>query len=327
LTRNSVVDLKGKTMHRIIQLLRTHRPWQRLTLLVVLALLVGVNLLPVAAQTREPPLLPGPDQPSNHGPWFQIVCPTGQRLHDDPIVHPNRPGAAHEHQFFGSRAANAFATYERLRSGGTTCQDSADTAAYWIPTLYDERGVRRTPRRVRAYYYAHSDDRSALRAFPPDLRIIAGDARATSPQPRGVIQWLCRRHNNQSRMQPLTSSNPPRCRSDEYLSLSIIFPDCWDGVNLDSSDHRRHLAYADSRKRCPSTHPVKLPRLRLSATYEDRGFTGGNFTLGGPRGSHYALPASAMHADFWNGWRQSALEEYVNGCLRRGRTVRGNPCT
>jgi hypothetical protein len=46
------------------QLLRTQRPWQRLALLVVLALLVGVNLLPVAAQTREPPLLPGPGQRS-----------------------------------------------------------------------------------------------------------------------------------------------------------------------------------------------------------------------------------------------------------------------
>ena len=49
--------------------------------------------------------------------------------------------------------------------------------------------------------------------------------------------------------------------------------------------------------------------------------------VGGQRGEHHALPWTAMHADFWNTWRQSALEEYVNGCLRRGRTVRGNPCT
>ena len=300
----------------------------RLMLLTLLALVLGVNVPPAAAhEGDEPPLLPGPAQPSNHGPWFQIVCPTGQRSHDDPIVFPGRPGATHEHQFFGNQTTDAFSTYERLSNGGTTCKDSADTAAYWAPTLYDANGLKHTPRRVRAYYYAHSDDRDELRPFPANLRVIAGDARATSAQPRGVINWLCRRHANQSQGLPLASTNPPRCNSDAYLSLSIAFPDCWDGVHLDSSDHRRHMAYADSQKRCPATHPVKLPRLRLSFTYEDKSFTGGNFTLGGPRGDHRALPWYAMHADFWNSWRQSALEEYVNGCLKRGRTVRDNPCT
>jgi hypothetical protein len=34
-----------------------------------------------------------------------------------------------------------------------------------------------------------------------------------------------------------------------------------------------------------------------------------------------------MHADFWNAWRPSAFQEYLDGCLKRARTVRGNPCT
>jgi len=319
--------MKGFSMHRFTHPPLALRSWHRLAMFLLLLLVLGAHAPPAAAQEREPPLLPGPSEPSNHGPWFQIVCPTGQRLHDDPIVFPNQPGAAHEHQFFGNRATDAFSTYARLVSGETACADKADTAAYWVPTLYDANGVLHTPRRVRAYYNAHSSDRAALRAFPPNLRIIAGDARATSSQPRGVINWLCRRHADQSQGLPLLSTNPPRCTTDAYLSLSISFPDCWDGVHLDSSDHRRHMAYADDKKRCPATHPVKLPRLRLSFTYEDKGFSGGTFSLGGPHGDHHTLPWYAMHADFWNTWRQSALEEYVNGCLRRGRTVRGNPCT
>jgi hypothetical protein len=314
-------------MYRFTHALRAHVFCQRLALLLLVALVLGVHVPPAAAQGSEPPLLPGPAEPSNHGPWFQVICPTGQRSHDDPIVFPGQAGAAHEHQFFGNRTTDAFSTYERLRAGGTTCKDSADTSAYWVPALYDANGVRHTPRRLRAYYYAHSDDKSLIRPFPANLRIIAGSARATEPQPRGVINWLCRQHGNQGPNRPLASSNPPRCDRDEYLSLSITFPDCWDGVNLDSSDHRRHMAYADARKRCPATHPVKLPRLRLSVTYEDKGFTGGTFTLGGPKGDHHALPSTAMHADFWNAWRPSAFEEYLNGCLRRGRTVRANPCT
>jgi hypothetical protein len=318
--------MKGFCMHRLTYVFRDQWLWQRLTLLLLLAIVLGVHAPPAAAQSDEPPLLPGPSQPSNHGPWFQIICTTGHRLHDDPIVFPNQPGAAHEHQFFANRGTDAFSTYARLVGRATTCSDSGDTAAYWVPTLYDANGVLHTPRRVRAYYYAHSSDRGALRAFPPDLRIIAGDARATGAQPRGVITWLCRRHADQSKALPLASSNPPRCNSDAYLSLSISFPECWDGVRLDSSDHRRHMAYSDEKKRCPSTHPVKLPRLRLSITYEDKGFTGGSFTLGGPRGHYHALPWYAMHADFWNTWQQAALEQYVDGCLRQGRTVRGNAC-
>ncbi|HMO57200.1 MAG TPA: DUF1996 domain-containing protein [Roseiflexaceae bacterium] len=280
----------------------------------------------VSAQQSEPPLLPAPDHDMNNGPWFQMVCTLGDRRHDDPIVFPGQPGVSHEHQFFGAKSVTAFGSYAKLSTGGTTCNDKADTAAYWVPVLYDEQGVVRSPKRVRAYYFANTSDRNTLRAFPPNLRIIAGDGRATSTQPQGVIHWQCRNRRDQSAGRPLASANPPRCDRDEYLSLGIRFPDCWDGVNLDSSDHRRHMAYADTRMRCPSTHPVKLPKLRLSITYEDGAFTGGNFTLGAPRGHHHALPTTAMHADFWNTWRQSALEEFVEGCLKRGRSVRATSC-
>lgn len=270
-----------------------------------------------ATQSIESPLLPGPTYKTNDGPFFQVHCSLGQRLKDDPIVFPNQPGASHEHQFSGAKIINAFSSYETLTRGGTSCNDLNDTAGYWAPTLYDEQGILRSPLRIKAYYYANSSGtRTTLKAFPRNLRIIAGDPRATGPQPVGVIDWFCRNRTNQDKGLPLTSSNPPRCKSDEFLSLSIRFPDCWDGVNLDSSDHRRHMAYSSQSMVCPSTHPVKLPKLRLSVVYEDKAFTGGNFTLGAAPGQQRALPWYAMHADFWNTWQQSALEKQVNECLR-----------
>jgi len=41
---------------------------------------------------------------------------------------------------------------------------------------------------------------------------------------------------------------------------------CWDGKNLDSPDHKSHVAYgqgagASGGGACPSTHPVKLPQI------------------------------------------------------------------
>ncbi|MBC8162370.1 MAG: DUF1996 domain-containing protein [Roseiflexaceae bacterium] len=281
-----------------------------------------------AKQNNESPLLTGPTHKTNDGPFFQVHCSLGQRLRDDPIVFPNQPGASHEHQFSGAKVINAFSSYETLTRGGTSCNNLNDTAGYWAPALYDSRGVLRSPFRIKAYYYANnSGTKTTLRAFPRNLRIIAGDPRATGPQPVGVIDWFCRNRTNQDKGLPLARTSPPQCDSDEFLSLSIRFPDCWDGVNLDSSDHRRHMAYSSERMLCPSTHPVKLPKLRLSVVYEDKAFTGGNFTLGGTS-QQRGLPWYAMHADFWNTWQQSPLEKLVNDCLKSSAngTTRPSGC-
>ncbi len=201
----------------------------RVLLLIALVLILSMLVIvpAVSAQQSEPPLLPAPDHDMNNGPWFQMVCTLGDRRHDDPIVFPGQPGVSHEHQFFGAKSVTAFGSYAKLSTGGTTCNDKADTAAYWVPVLYDEQGVVRSPKRVRAYYFANTSDRNTLRAFPPNLRIIAGDGRATSTQPQGVIHWQCRNRRDQSAGRPLASANPPRCDRDEYLSLGIRFPDCY----------------------------------------------------------------------------------------------------
>jgi len=286
----------------------------------------GSRPAPPPPPGEQAPRLPPPAQPANRGPVFQIACSTGQRLPDDPIVFPGRSGASHEHQFFANCSANAASTYETMLAAGTTCADSADRAGYWVPSLYAGGHTLVTPHRLRAYYYAHTDRRGSVQPFPANLRMLAGDPRATGPQPRGVIDWLCRNRRDQAAGRPLSQEQPPTCRRDEYLSLSIRFPDCWDGRNLDASDHRRHMAYADGRGACPPSHSVKLPRLRYSITYEGTSWAGGDFTLGAPAGDGKALPWYAMHADFWNTWEQGALEEYVRGCLNGGRTVRVTAC-
>ena len=64
----------------------------------------------------------------------------------------------------------------------------------------------------------------------------------------------------------------PDCGDGGEIKLHVFFPSCWDGKNLDSSDHRRHVVYgldADGHaadieaERRPSTHPVKLPELDI----------------------------------------------------------------
>lgn len=41
---------------------------------------------------------------------------------------------------------------------------------------------------------------------------------------------------------------------------------CWDGVNLDSPDHKSHVAFPangsfEMGSACPESHPVKIPQL------------------------------------------------------------------
>lgn len=60
---------------------------------------------------------------------------------------------------------------------------------------------------------------------------------------------------------------PSKSYIDEYcpdgIRFELMFPSCWDGVNLDSEDHRTHVAYPDLviDGDCPEGFPVRLPGL------------------------------------------------------------------
>lgn len=48
---------------------------------------------------------------------------------------------------------------------------------------------------------------------------------------------------------------------------------CWDGVNVDSADHKSHVAYPSSgvfetTGTCPDTHPVRLPQLMYEVMWD-----------------------------------------------------------
>src|SRR5204863_7001666 len=121
-----------------------------------------------------------------------------------PIVRPGIPGASHMHTFFGNTSTDAFSTLASLRQAGTTCRAIGDTAAYWVPTLYlDGREIR--PKKAQFYYVMRGYDK--MRAFPPGLRMIAGNAHAVSPQSPEVTYWACAA----SAVKVRVSSTAPRC--------------------------------------------------------------------------------------------------------------------
>ena len=226
-------------------------------------------------------------------------CRFSHQAPDDPIVFPGKPGASHQHTFVGNRTTNASSTYGSLRSGGTTCMRADDTAAYWVPALY--QGTNAVLPQAATIYYRRGT-LAEVSPFPNNLRVIAGDAAATSPQGMRVTSWSCGLASGMDR-----SATVPTCPDarGSFLRLHIRFPECWDGRRLDSADHKSHMAYA-TRSGCPATHPVEVPQITQIYRYPTRG--GEGFWLAS--GGQYSA-----HADFVNAWKPGALRKLVDDCL------------
>jgi hypothetical protein len=243
---------------------------------------------------------------------FQVICRLSHTAPDDPIVAPRDPGGAHLHEFFGNVSTNAYTTTRKLRRGGTTCAQHGDKAAYWVPALYNA-GRRVQPNLMITYYRTGQLlDPSVIRPFPRGLRMIAGDGHASRPQSTRVTDWGCDGDG------PIGSSEPPRSCPDSPLRLRVIFPNCWDGKRLDSTDHKRHMAYSYRHKRqCPRSHPVALPTLKVHVRYDVRGpLDGLTFSSGS---------SATAHADFWNAWHRPSLRTLIRRCLLRFRSCDSPP--
>jgi Domain of unknown function (DUF1996) len=256
-----------------------------------------------------------------HGNNFWSNCRFSHTANDDPIVVPRLPGRSHPHTFFGNVSTNAFSTLASLRRASTTCKPRADRAAYWVPTLYrNGREVR--PEKAQLYYVVHGYGR--MRAFPAGLRMVAGNAHATSPQSALVAYWDCAGSVVRSKPSP---APPARCgtvsgkvlvrrkgekklhpmtiRSKTRLELRVNFPDCWDGKRLDSLDHKSHMAYSRDLV-CPRSHPVKVPLIQLMIRYPLVSGKGVTLASGG---------RFSAHADFFNAWDERALVRLVDDCF------------
>jgi hypothetical protein len=271
-------------------------PRRRLILAGTTALLAAALIAPATTAAAEP--RPAPPPGPLHDGIFLSVCRPSHVASDDPIVFPGESGASHQHEFFGNMTTDADSTYRSLRAGATTCRIAADTAAYWVPTLF-ANGDRVAPLKVNAYYLA-GRGRGRIAAFPAGLKVIAGDHDATTAQALAITGWKC------SGIQDARlSSDPKTCPAGSHDVLVIRFPDCWNGQDLDSADHRSHLAYRVGGT-CPASHPVRVPRLSLNVHYDLPSTS--DLTLAS--GSIYSA-----HADFFNAWNQTTLARLVRANL------------
>lgn len=249
---------------------------------------------------------------------FRTVCDYSHMAYDDPIVFPGQPGRSHLHAFFGNTLLTGNSTNESINgSGNSTCRGGiANRSGYWVPSVIDMRTKAAIkPRIVNVYYkrgYLVSLNQ-AIAAPPPGLRMIAGDPmNKTGPREHWARAWD---HHCESRGMPGTAEIPT-CKVGDELIMTIVFPQCWDGKNLDAPDHRSHMAYADGV--CPKSHPVAIAEITFNVHYPVR--SGDDTSQWRLASDVYDGPAGySMHGDWWNGWDPAVAEQWTEGCVRRNR--------
>ncbi|WP_431922126.1 DUF1996 domain-containing protein [Nonomuraea jabiensis] len=267
---------------------------RKTTLLALLSLLIG--MVAVAPRPAEARVIRVAE--------FLADCPFSHRLPDDPIVFPGLPGASHMHSFFGSRVTNAYTQLSDLQNGATNCNPAVDKSSYWVPTLYRD-GAPVEPAIVTFYYLGEGvrdDIIATTQPLPLGLRIVAGNAKATGPDGSSTARWSCLHAG-----QVPPSKDFVNCPSGTMLESYLDFPQCWNGRDLDSADHKSHMAYPVAGA-CPGTHPVPVPKLRQVIRYP---------VSGDP--SHFRLASGGgftMHGDFFNAWPAAEMERRVRDCIR-----------
>ncbi|WP_199442149.1 DUF1996 domain-containing protein [Umezawaea beigongshangensis] len=231
---------------------------------------------------------------------FLADCRLSHRLPDDPIVLPGLPGASHSHDFFGNHATDAHSDHASLARATGNCDPVVDLSSYWVPTLYD--GATAVPPTGITFYYLGEgvNAPAAIRPTPVGLKIVAGNARATG-EADSTARWSCLHHGE---VNP--SKNFVTCPRDSMLETYLDFPQCWNGRDLDSADHKSHMTTPVAGN-CPSTHPVPVPKLRMVLRYPVTG--------DGARLRLSSGPGYTMHGDFFNVWPAAEMERRVRNCI------------
>jgi hypothetical protein len=236
---------------------------------------------------------------------FNASCVYSHSKPDDPIVFPGLAGASHMHSFFGNRSTNANTTTDTLLGNtATSCGPAEDLSAYWIPSLY-EHGVAVEPSGMTVYYGSRVDDPTKIVPFPQGFRMIAGDAKLQVATPAGSVnQFYCAGAGGE--IGRSTDGNWPVCAPGAKLYFQLVFPDCWDGVHLDSPTHKAHVAYTYTGA-CTGAFPVAIPNVSFVIEYPTSG-TADGFQLA-------SKMASSMHGDTFFAWNNTALGHRVKDCI------------
>ena len=108
------------------------------------------------------------------------------------------------------------------------------------------------------------------------------------------------------------------------MRLELMFPSCWNGKDVDSPDHKSHMAFPTEvmTGTCPEGFETRLVSLFYETIWDTTQFAGqaGEFVManGDPIGTGY-------HGDFMMGWNEDFLQQAVDTCTNLSGEVEDCP--
>ncbi|MFF8875513.1 DUF1996 domain-containing protein [Streptomyces massasporeus] len=243
-------------------------------------------------------------------------------------------GAHHFHDYVGNQSNNAFASDQDLAKAETSCDDQGDKSSYYWPVVRLQNGAQEqdaqkpgggiegnageivTPKQVTLTFVGNP--REKVTAMPRLLRIITGDAKSFVNGPANAnASWSCTGFEDRQ-----LKDKYPLCPQGSDVVRTFKFQSCWDGRNIDSANHRTHVAFADAAGNCPSGFRP-IPQLVQRIVYDidapslqDGGRTTPLFAVDSfPEQLHKPV---TDHGDFINIFDEDLMGEMVD-CINDGR--------
>ncbi|MEV5479841.1 MULTISPECIES: DUF1996 domain-containing protein [Streptomyces] len=256
---------------------------------------------------------------------FTTECGRNEDGHfnsDNVIVTPGvSNGAHHTHDYVGNKATDAFSDDNKLAASDTTCTNGDQSTHYW-PVLRKldgnaeqkpgaaqdaNVGTTLTPATVTLKF--RGSQAGQVTAMPRFLRIITGDAKAfTNGTKNANASWSCTGFEDRQ-----LKDKYPLCPQGSQVVRTFAFQNCWDGQNIDSGNHRDHVAFSDQNGNCPNGFKA-IPQLTQRITYDV------------PQGDSFAVDSFPEqlhkpvtdHGDFINVMPDDLMSKAVD-CINNGQ--------
>ncbi|MGW4062315.1 DUF1996 domain-containing protein [Amycolatopsis sp. NPDC004747] len=149
-------------------------------------------------------------------------------------------------------------------------------------------------------------------AMPLGLKILYGDAKQSTNGPKNARpSWTC------TGFEDRLTDKYPICPQGSKVERIHAFPNCWDGKNTDSKDHRSHIVFGDQQGKCPQGFK-NVPQLQVTLVY--------NVPQDVQQKKQYKVDAFAQeehnpksdHDDFANVMSKQIMGRLVN-CVNSGK--------